>query len=256
LTTLRLNPLPIGALLLLGIWPAARAETVIVAVATNFAVPLETLAESFEAGTHHELEIRSGSTGLLYAQIVNGAPLDVFLAADQERPRLLVEERRAEAGSRLTYAEGRLVLFTADPGYRDGLGLDVLESAEFRWLAIATPELAPYGAAAEETLRALGRWDALQARLVRGNNIGATFAMAATGNAELAFVALSQAQTFDGPGAYVLVPDDLYAPIRQDAVLLTHAADNPAARAFLEFLGGAEARAIVESFGYRAPASK
>jgi molybdate transport system substrate-binding protein len=231
----------------------ALAETVTVAVAANFAKPLAALERAFETETHHELESRVGSTGQTYAQILNGAPFDVFLAADQERPRLLVEQGLADAASRFTYAEGRLALWTQDPKFIESLDLHLLAGNEFRWLAIASPELAPYGAAAKETLIALGLWETLQHRIVRGQSIAAAFAMAATGNAEFAFVALSQALAYEEPGAYVVVPDSLYAPIRQDVVLIRHAKDNAAAVAFVRYLGSAEARMIIERFGYRAP---
>jgi molybdate transport system substrate-binding protein len=236
----------------------ALADSVVVAVAANFAAPLAALEATFEAATEHKLEVRVGSTGQTYAQIVNGAPFDVFLAADQERPRLLAESGLADPASRFTYAEGRLVLWTQDPEFVDRLALGLLEGDEFRFLAIASPELAPYGAAAEQTLTNLGLWDSLQHqnRIVRGQSIAATFAFAATGNAELAFVALAQALSYQKAGAYLIVPETLYEPIRQDAVVIRHAADNAAAIAFMQFLKSPEAQATIERFGYRASDSR
>lgn len=230
--------------------PAVHAETATIAAASNFAEPLAELERAFEAAGAHELVVVTGSTGQLYAQIANAAPFDVLLAADDETPALLVRERLGVAPSRFTYAIGRLVLWTRSERLREGLSLDVLESGDFRWLAIARPELAPYGLAARQTLEALGVWETLERKIVQGQNIGQTFAMAATGNADLALVALAQAVSYREPAAYVEVPPHLHDPIRQDAVLLPRAADNAAALAFLEFLKSDAAIAIIERYGY------
>ncbi|HEX6997953.1 MAG TPA: molybdate ABC transporter substrate-binding protein [Gammaproteobacteria bacterium] len=232
---------------------AVRAETATIAVATNFAEPLAELERAFEATGGHELVVVRGSTGQLYAQIANAAPFDVLLAADDETPALLVRARLGVAPSRFTYAIGRLVLWTRAEHLRDALSLDVLESGDFRWIAIASPELAPYGLAARQALDALGLSETLAPKTVQGQNIGQTFAMAATGNADLAFVALAQAMSYDEPAAYVEVPPQLHEPIRQDAVLLWRAADNAAALAFLEFLASDAAVAIIERYGYEVP---
>lgn len=248
----RLASLPTAAALLaLAAAGPATADSATIAVAANFLAPLQTLKKAFEQPGGHEIDIVSGSTGQLYAQITNGAPFDVLLAADQETVARLVTERLADGSTRFTYAVGTLALFTRDSAKFAPLGLDSLRRTDFRWLAIATPELAPYGLAARETLQTLGLWDALQPRLVRGQSIAQTFALAETRNADLAFVALSQVIGYRGSATYVTVPEQLHAPLRQDAVMLRHGRDNVAARAFLTFLRSAPAAQTIESFGYR-----
>lgn len=226
------------------------AEDVMVAVAANFLSPVRALEPGFEAGSGHDLVISAGSTGQLYAQIVNGAPFDVLLAADQERPRRLVDAGVADTASVFTYAVGRLALWSAEPERIGDLPLAELLAGEFRWFAIAEPAVAPYGAAAQQVLEGLGVWASVQSRLVRGQNIAQTFAMVATGNAELGLVALSQALAYEGPASYQIVPQALHEPIRQDAVLMNRATDNPAALAWFEYLKSADARATIERFGY------
>jgi molybdate transport system substrate-binding protein len=232
--------------------PAARAAEVTVAVAANFAEPVETLAKMFREKAGHSLSIVTGSTGKLYAQIINGAPFDVLLAADQERPERLAKEGQGEAGSVFTYAIGRLTLWSPDPAMIAKNGAATLRAGKFRFLALANPELAPYGVAAQQTLEKLGLWDELQPKLVRGENIGQTFQMVESGNAELGFVALSYVLSGRNqkPGSRWDVAFELYQPIRQDAILLGHGADNQAARAFLAFLKTPEAREVIERFGY------
>jgi molybdate transport system substrate-binding protein len=230
-----------------------EAAEVQVAVAANFLAPARALEVEFERTTGHALVMIAGSTGQLYAQIVNGAPFDILLAADQERPRLLAEQGAGVPASIFTYAVGRLALWSREPDRVDEALLANLGTADFRWLAIANPELAPYGAAAEQTLEALGLWDAIQQRLVRGQSIAQTFALVETRNAELGFVALSQALAYEGEASYAVVPEALHAPIRQDAILLERGSDNPAARAFIEFVASDEAALIVERFGYVVP---
>lgn len=222
------------------------------AVATNFTEAMERLEARFERLSGHELTVVSGSTGKLFAQITNGAPFDLFLAADEDRPRRLTEAGLAVEHTRFTYAVGRLVLWSpqADRVPRDGA--TILHKGDFRKLAMANPKLAPYGVAASETLEALGLYEALRNRLVLGENVGQAFAMVATGNAELGLVALSyviSARNKSG-GSRWDVPQSYYAPIRQDAVLLKRAADNMAGRAFLTWLQADEARTIIERFGY------
>jgi molybdate transport system substrate-binding protein len=230
---------------------AARAESATVAVAANFVKPLETLKARFERDTPHRLVLASGSTGQLYAQIASGAPFDVLLAADREHVRRTVEAGLGEGETAFTYAIGRLALFAHDAA-RAPLSMSKLGMQDYRWLAIANPALAPYGAAAEQALRALGMWQSLQPRIVRGQSVAQTFAMAATGNADYALVALSQAMAYEGAAAYMEVPADLYEPIGQDAVLLRHGKDNAAARAFLDFLRGSAASGVIREFGYGA----
>lgn len=222
------------------------------AVATNFSEVVERLEVDFEGSSAHRLTVVTGSTGKLYAQIVHGAPFDILLAADRRRPELLEQEGRAVVGSRFTYAVGRLTLWSPDPARVATDGIETLRAGAFRRLAIAHPELAPYGAAARETLTALGLLDALGDRIVLGENIGQAHALVATGNAELGFVALSYVLSPRNrtPGSRWDVPRNLHAPIRQDAVLLVRSVDHAAARAFLDYLRSAEARAVLEGFGY------
>jgi len=229
----------------------AAAGAATVAVAANFLSPLEALQRAFEQSGAHELSLVSASTGQLYAQITNGAPFDVLLAADQETVARLVAGGRADGATRFTYAVGSLALFTRDTAKFAPLALDTLRRPDFRWLAIANPELAPYGLAAQQTLHALGLWDTLQPRLVRGQSIAQTFALAETRNADLAFVAMSQAIAYREPAAYLLVPEELHAPLRQDAVLLAHGRENAAAREFLKFLQSTAATETLTTFGYR-----
>jgi molybdate transport system substrate-binding protein len=226
----------------------AAADEIRVAVATNFVAAMDALVARFEKVSGHTVLVSSGSTGGHYAQIKNGAPFEAFFAADSERPRLLEAEGLAVPGSRVLYAVGRVALWSARPNYVDAAGT-ILDTGDFRHLAIANPELAPYGAAARDVLVARGSWDRLQPRLVTGQDIGQTYSFVRTGNAELGFVAWAQLEQAgaDAGGSYWLVPESLHRPIEQEAVLLR---DVPAARALLEFVVGAEARAIIRSFGY------
>lgn len=224
------------------------ADEIRVAVATNFVGAMEALVERFEETSGHTVLVSSGSTGGHYAQIKNGAPFEAFFSADAERPRLLETERIAVPGSRFLYAVGRVALWSARADYVDADGR-ILETGDFRHLAIANPALAPYGAAARDVLTARGLWDRLQTRLVTGQDIGQTYGFVQTANAELGFVAWAQLQTPSGEitGSYWLVPESLHRPIEQEAVLLR---DVPAARALLEFIKGPEAREIIRSYGY------
>jgi molybdate transport system substrate-binding protein len=227
---------------------AALAAEVHVAVATNFRATMDALAARFAAHGEHTVVVSAGSTGSQYAQIVNGAPFDAFFAADAKRPELLERSGAGIAGSRFLYAVGRLALWSPQAGYVDGAG-KVLETGSYRHLSIANPELAPYGAAARDVLRARGSWDLVRPRLVQGQDIGQAFNFVATGNAELGFVALAQI-TRPGiarEGSWWVVPESLHAPIEQHAILLR---DSPGARAFLEFVRSEEARAIIRSYGY------
>ena len=221
------------------------------AVAANFLEPLQKIAAAFVAESGHELKVSSGSTGKLYAQIREGAPFDLFLAADRKHPQLVADEGLA-ASAPFTYAIGRLALWSADPALLAGDATKALRDGAFRKLAIASPKLAPYGEAAEQVLAALGLSEAMRAKLVFGENIAKTYQFVATGNAELGFVALSQIASPDKPaaGSRWVVPAHLYQPIRQDAVLLKRGADNPAAREAAAFLRGPAARRLIDSFGY------
>jgi molybdate transport system substrate-binding protein len=226
----------------------AAADVIRVAVATNFTATMNDLVARFREQSNHDVLLSFGSTGSHYAQIKNGAPFDVLFSADAERPRLLEEEGVAIAGSRFTYAVGRLVLWSRREGFVDANGR-ILENGTFRFLSIANPELAPYGAAAREVMMARGVWTALQGRLVQGQDIGQAYSFVYTGNAELGFVAYAQVKTPGAPieGSFWLVPELLHAPIEQQAVLLQ---DVPAARAFIEFTKSPAAHEIIRSYGY------
>jgi molybdate transport system substrate-binding protein len=232
----------------------ASAEEAQIAVAANFAAPMKQLAERFSQATTHRLLISVGSTGKFYAQVSNGAPFDVFLSADDETPSRMEKEKLAVAGTRFTYAVGKLALWSPAAGLVDANG-DVLRKASFKRLAIANPKLAPYGAAAQQAMEKMGIWPELQDRLVLGENIAQTLQFVASGNADLGFVALSQILEGGKPsaGSHWLVPQALYEPIRQDAVLLTRGKSNPAAHAFLEFLRSPAARDLIRAAGYDLP---
>ena len=230
---------------------AGVAAEVHVAVAANFTAPMKRIALEFEKNTNHKVVLSYGSTGKFYAQIINGAPFDVLLAADNETPEKLEKEGAVVSGTRFTYAIGRLVLWSAKPGLVDEKG-GVLTRASFNRLAIAAPKLAPYGAAATEALAKIGLLSQLEVKLVTGDSIGQTFNMVSSGNAELGFVAMSQVFE-DGQlksGSAWVVPANLHSPLMQDAALLVRARSNPAALQLLTFLKSAQARAIMNSFGY------
>lgn len=234
-----------------GFAATALGGQVQVAVATNFSAPLPVIARGFEKATGHQLVASYGATGQLYAQIQNGAPFEVLLAADDSTPAKLVSEGLGVADSRFTYAVGALVLWSPEQDLVDPRG-EVLKAGRFRHLAIANPKTAPYGLAATQVLARLGLEHDLAGKLVEGQNIGQTIQFVASGNAELGFVALSQVYS-DGlitSGSAWQVPAELYEPIRQDAVLLTRGQDNPAARALLDYLRSDEAMAIMRAYGY------
>lgn len=238
-------------LAVLTIMGTAHAGEVQVAVAANFAGPMEKLAEQFQRDTGHKAVVATGATGKFYAQIRNGAPFEVLLAADDETPARLETEGHVVAGSRFTYATGRLVLWSAKEGVVDNGG-NVLKTGSYKHLAIANPKTAPYGAAAVATLQKLGLYDTVQPRIVQGENIAQAWQFASTGNAELGFVA--QAQVWrDGKftaGSGWIVPATMHDPIRQDAALLAKGAGNPAAQALLQYLRTDKAKALIRTFGY------
>jgi molybdate transport system substrate-binding protein len=224
---------------------AAHAETVNVAVAANFTKVAEELASLFKAETGHDVTYSFGATGALYTQVTQGAPFEVFLSADDKRPAQAVTEGFGVDGTVFTYAIGALALYSTSIDLADGKA--VLEANAFKKIAIADPETAPYGRAALETLTALNLVDAVTSKLVTGENITQTLQFVETGNAELGFVAASQVT---GKSGVWIVPADLYAPIRQDAVLLKTGEANPAATAFIDFLKSDEAVAVIEASGY------
>jgi molybdate transport system substrate-binding protein len=249
MTFQRLSALPLWLLCMAA--PAVAAD-VQVAVAANFSAPMKLIAADFEKDTGHRAVLSFGATGKFYAQIRNGAPFEVFLAADDTTPKQLEQDGVAVTGSRFTYATGRLALWSARPGLVDARG-EVLHKGGFGKLAMAAPKLAPYGAAAVETMTRLGVSAALAPKLVTGESIGQAFSFVATGNAELGFVALSQ--IYEGgrltSGSAWIVPETLHSPIRQDAVLLNKGKDSAAAQQLLAFLKTEKARAMIRSFGYQ-----
>lgn len=229
-----------------------HADTVSVAVAANFSAPMQKLAAAFEQSTGHKAKVSLGSTGRFYAQIKNGAPFQVFLAADDETPAKLEQEGLGVQGTRFTYAVGQLALWSAQTGLVDRQG-QVLKTGAFPKIALADPKLAPYGQAAVEAMTQLGLLPSLQQRWVLGENIAQTYQFVATGNAPLGFVALSQvyAEGRFTQGSGWIVPADLYTPIRQGALLLNAGKDQPAAQALMRFLQSPTARAIIRAHAYK-----
>jgi len=233
---------------------SAIAGEVNAAVAANFTAPMQQIAELFQKESGHTVKLSFGSSGKFYSQIKEGAPFDVLLAADEKNPKLLEQEGLAVADTRFVYALGKLVLWSAKPGFVDDKGA-VLGKGEYNKIAYADPKLAPYGLAAQETLQKMNLWDKVQSKMVTGESIAQTYQFAATGNAEMAFIALSQI-TKDGKiteGSWWIVPADMYSPIKQAAIQLTAAKDKTAAQAFLAFLKSAKAVAIIRGFGYGLP---
>lgn len=246
---MKLNRL-IASLFALASSTAALADEVPVAVAANFTAPMQKIAAEFEKDTGHKVLASFGATGKFYAQIKNGAPFEILLAADDETPAKLIKEDAAVAASNFTYAIGKLVLWSAKPGVVDEAG-EVLKKGGFEHLALANPKLAPYGAAGIETMKAMGAYDALQAKIVTAENIGQAYQFISSGNAELGFVALSQVLK-DGKieGSAWIVPAKYYAQIKQDAVVLTKGRGKPAAEALMKYLKGDKAKAVIKSYGY------
>jgi len=230
---------------------ASLADQAQVAVAANFAEPIKAVAAVLEKTTGHTLKVTLGSTGKLYAQIKNGAPFDVLLAANTATPAALENDGLTTPGSRFTYATGKLVLWSADAAKVDAKG-DVLKRGNFRKLAYANPKTAPYGAAAVQVMDKLGLTATLTPKLVQGESIGQTFNFVHTGNAELGFVAMSQ--VLEGGklkgGSMWVIPQALYSPIQQDAVLLQHGANNPAAQALMKLLQSPNIKDLIRSYGY------
>jgi len=225
----------------------AQAAVTHVAVAANFTEPAKEIANLFKQKTGNEAVLIFGASGAFYTQITHGAPFEVFLSADTERPQAAIKSGFAVADSRFTYAIGKLVLWSRVVDVTNGEA--ALKAASFSRLSIANPVAAPYGAAAIETVKALGVYDALKPKIVQGNSIAQAFQFVDTKNAELGFIALSQLYGVSG-GTRWDVPQHLYTPIRQDAVLLKTGADSEASKAFLAFLKGPEARAVIERYGY------
>jgi molybdate transport system substrate-binding protein len=239
------------ALLVVANATSLRAEEAMLAVAANFAAPMQQIAVSFRQETGHQLKLSLGSTGGFYAQIKNGGPFDVFLSADDITPQKLEAEGWGVPKTRFTYATGQLVLWSKQEGLVDPKG-QVLLNKNVQKIAIANPKLAPYGAAAMETLKQLGLLEALQAKLVQGDNIAQTYQFVMTQNAQIGFVAKSQvfANGKITAGSAWTVPSNLYKPIQQDAILLTNGKDNAAAKAFMSYLRTEKAKEIMKTYGY------
>lgn len=240
----------LGALLAVSM-PVANAGEVSVAVAANFTGPMEKIAPAFEQATGHKALIAYGTVGKFYAQIKNGAPFDVLVSADSVTPMRLEQDGLALPESRYTYAIGKLVLWSSKPGLVDDKG-EVLRKGDFKFLSIANPKVAVYGAAAVEVMKKMGVDTALEPKFVYGENITQAYQFVATGNADLGFVALSQIYK-DGKyaaGSYWMVPPSDYSQIRQDVVLLVRGKDNPAAAALLAYLKSDAARKVIRAHGY------
>jgi molybdate transport system substrate-binding protein len=226
--------------------PAAEVH---VAVAANFTKPMEQLKREFEKVSQHTVIVSFGSSGQLYSQIKNGAPYEVLLSADRERPERLVAEGEAVSDSLFTYAVGKLVLWSKQAHLVDKEG-KVLSSGQFQHLAMANPQTAPYGAAAKQVMEKLGVWEALKNKIVQGENITQTYQFVATSSAELGFIALSQ---YQGDGSSWFVPQEQYSPIEQGAVLLKKGKNHQAAQEFIAFLQTPAAHAVIKKFGYVIP---
>jgi molybdate transport system substrate-binding protein len=229
----------------------AHADEVHIAVAANFTAPMKEIAAQFEQESGHKVLASFGSTGKFYSQIQNGAPFEILLAADDETPAKLEKEGAAAANTRFTYAVGKLVLWSAQPGAVDAKG-DVLRKGAFAHLSLANPKLAPYGAAAVEVLQKLNLYSALEPKFVQGENIAQTHQFVVSGAAPLGFVAMSQ--VYEGgklkSGSAWVIPSGMYAPIRQDAVVLARGKGKVAVDAFLNYLKGDKAKAVIRSYGY------
>lgn len=230
---------------------ASHGEQAAVAVAANFTEAAKQLRSAFEQSSPHTVKMSYGSTGKLFTQINHGAPFDVFLAADSVRPGWLLENQMAVAGTNYSYAQGKLVLYARDKN----LALDessVVNTQQIKRIAIANPKTAPYGAAAQSVLTKLGHTENKGAKIIQGDSIVQTFQFTFTGNVDAGFVALSQVAK-DPKANYWLVPQALYPPLTQDAVLLKRGQSNEAAKAFMTFLKGPEARQIIQRLGYEVP---
>jgi molybdate transport system substrate-binding protein len=250
----RLLPL-IAFAILLNVPLAARAGEALVAVAANYAGAAEAIAKAFSEKTGHKVAFTTGATGKLYAQISEGAPFDALLSADAKTPEKIEADGNGVAGTRFTYAIGRLALWSADAGRIGPDAKAALTDPGTVSIAIANPDLAPYGVAARQALQSMGLWDAIQPKIVMGQNIGQAFAMTESGAAQIGFVALSAVKNPDKPagGSLFEIPQEWFEPIRQDAILLKKGENSEAAKAFLEFLKGPQAREISARFGYGGP---
>lgn len=247
--------------LLLAVWllaggVSAQAATTLVAVAADFTKPMTEIAAEFEKATGHTAKLSFGSSGKAFAQIQSGGPFEVYLSASEKYPLELEKSGHVVAGSRFVYAIGKLVLWSAKPGYVDDKG-EILKTGNFKHIALADPTHAPYGVVAEEVMKSLGVLDQLRPLFVMGENISQTFQFVSTGNAELGFVAFAQVIDLKsgkiGSGSGWIIPDNLHGPFNQTAVLLKKGAENPAALALVDFLKSPPALAIIEKYGFGLP---
>lgn len=228
----------------------AFAESILVAVAANFVPPFREIAIEFETATGHNIRVATGSSGNFYSQIKNGAPFDVFFSADAERPKLLEDEGLGVKDFRFTYAIGRLILWSPNGDLIKGE--ETLRFKQYKRLAMANPKTAPYGVAAMQVMQKLELWESLQPHIVMGESLGQTMGFIESGNAQLGFVALSQVldPKLKGQGSRWDVPTHLHEPIKQDVILLMKGKDNAAAKSLMEFIGGPQAKKIIERYGY------
>ncbi len=245
------NPLGYSSMLLCLFMPLSHGEEVLAAIAANFTAPMTEIAADFEKDTGHKVNLTFGSSGKIFAQIQNGAPFDIFLSADQNKPIALEKSGDAVANSRFTYAQGQLALWSATGADAEAL----LKQGNYQHLSIANPKLAPYGLAATEVLDHLGLTDTSKSKIVMGENISQTWQFVASGNAEIGFVAMSQLldQGTIKSGTAWTVPAEFYSPIRQDAVLLKQGNSNSAAHDLLEYLHSPKAKKVIENYGYHLP---
>lgn len=229
-----------------------NAETLSVAVASNFVPTARELAHDFKEETGHEVQISAGSTGKLHTQILHGAPYDIFLAADEQSPRMLEQSEHGVAGTRFVYARGVLILWSMDEQATCSFHFDDLGQAR---LAIANPTTAPYGRAAKEFLELTGGWNKISSQIVYGENVAQALHFAATSNARYAIVAKSQSLDPNLPkaGCERHIPEETYVAIKQEALLLQRAASNPVAVEFLEYLRSDSGRDTIRRMGHRAP---
>ena len=229
--------------------PSAQGATTRIAVATNFSAPAKALIKAYEAKHPHKVKLSLGSTGKLYAQIINGAPFELFLSADSKTPQKLINKKLAVTNSDFTYAKGKIVLYSLNPNLVDSKALILHTPEHFNKLAIANPKIAPYGQAAFEVLTKLNAYSSVKHKLIKGDNIAQTYQFVSTGNSQLGFIAASQLK--HSPFGSIWFPDEtLYSPILQDAVLLNKGKNNPAALSFLNFLQSSEAKEIITLFNY------
>jgi len=253
LTTI-FRPIIVLALLLLS--QTGWAATTLVTVASDFTKPMTEIAAAFEKATGHSAKLSFGSSGKSFAQIQSGAPFEVYLSASEKYPLELEKTGFAVPDSHFVYAVGKLVLWSATPGYVDDQG-EILKTGGFKHIALADPSHAPYGVVADEVMKSLGVLDRLRPLFVMGENIAQTFQFVSTGNAELGFVGLAQVINVNtgkiGSGSGWVIPDNLHSPFRQMAVLLKTGAENPAAHALMDFLKSPTALAIIEKYGFGLP---